>query len=85
MKINDFYGNDFLEKALKEIKPYEEIKNMKKKMVKEGICPHCNKIMNYENGENGETTEFWWECDCGRSYNPNDGKDITDYSCINVE
>lgn len=56
----------------------------KKKMKQNGICPHCNKQMKYENGDNGEITEYWWECECGRSYNEN-GKDITDYTCTNVQ
>lgn len=56
---------------------------MKKKMIKVGICPHCNKNMESENGENGEVTEYYWQCKCGRSYDEM-GKDITDYSCTDI-
>lgn len=55
-----------------------------KKMIKEGICPHCNKQMEYENGEDGFTTVFYWECKCGRSYDL-DGNDVTDYECTNID
>lgn len=44
---------------------------------------HCNKDMESENGEKGEITEYYWQCECGRSYDEA-GKDITDYSCTDV-
>ncbi|MBE1304191.1 hypothetical protein G4W71_09180 [Clostridium botulinum] len=51
-----------------------------KKMIEDGICPYCNKKMSYEDGENGYTTEYWWECEeCGRSYDEDSGEDITQY------
>jgi hypothetical protein len=56
----------------------------RKKMLKQGMCPHCNIKMKCENGENGEVTEYWWECTCGRSYDVDNGKDITDYECTNI-
>lgn len=62
---------------------YENI-TQKVKMVKEGMCPHCNKSMKHENGENGFLAEFWWECDCGRSYNCDTAEDITDYDCTDI-
>lgn len=49
------------------------------------ICPHCNIEMEYENGENGELTEFWWECkECGRSYDEN-RNDITEYEFMDIK
>jgi hypothetical protein len=54
----------------------------RRKMLKQGICPYCNIEMKCENGENGEVTEYWLECECGRSYDIDTGKDITDYFCI---
>jgi hypothetical protein len=56
----------------------------RRKMKQEGICPYCNIIMQYENGENGYITEYWWECNCGRNFDTN-GKDITDYELTNIK
>lgn len=58
----------------------------RKKAIGEGnICPHCNVEMEYENGENGEVTEFWWECKkCGRSYDEN-RNDITEYEFMDIK
>lgn len=55
----------------------------RRKMKQNGICPHCNIKMKYENGEDGEITVYWWECECGRSYDE-DGKDITDYKFTDI-
>jgi hypothetical protein len=58
--------------------------NQKIDMIKEGICPHCIKPMKSENGENISETEYWWECECGRSYDTETGKDITNYDCTDI-
>lgn len=54
-------------------------------MIEEGICPHCNKKMTYEDDENEEVIKFWWECICGRKYDERTGKDITNYECEDVD
>lgn len=59
------------------------LKNRSHLAGKEGMCPHCDKYMKYENGENGSTTEYYFECECGRSYN-SEGEDITDYDCTDI-
>jgi DNA-directed RNA polymerase subunit RPC12/RpoP len=57
----------------------------KKAKGKGNICPHCNIEMDFENGENGYDTEYWFECSkCGRQYDDNTGEDITDYEYLEV-
>ena len=72
--------------AVEKIKEIVNKKNSieKRNMVKEGICPHCNKEMKDETREDGFATVFFWECGCGRSFDTNTGKDITDYECTDI-
>lgn len=55
-------------------------------MIETGICPQCNIPMQSENGDNEYSIEYWWECECDRSYaDDGTGENITDYECTDIQ